>query len=219
MAAPFSSSQTLKRLITKLLGFYSYKNVTPEIAPQNFRYLEWIYITAHFGVGFNSSTFSFPIVVGFYGIFFVLGWLYPNRCPYWQRLTYIITGIAIAVIARNIGVDIGLFVSFYIAKSYFLLHRRQTIFIAIITGFAWTASEYFAQFNRLQLSPSPSDTFNFQEPFKFIFFNVLIYTASNCFVIAFSAMMVAEEKAATERKTSNSRLNLWRLPSNAPVLP
>jgi hypothetical protein len=96
--------------------------------PQTFRYLEWIYITAHFGVGFNSSTFSLPIVVGFYSIFFVLGWSYPYRRPYWQRLTYIITGLAIAVFARNIGVDIGLFVSFYIiVGQQFLLLLLQEL--------------------------------------------------------------------------------------------
>lgn len=123
----------------------------------------------------------------------MLGWLYPHHCPYWQRLIYIIVGLVIAVFARSIGVDIGLFVSLYIAKSYFLLNRRLTIFITIITGIAWTASEYFAQVNRLQLSPS--NTFNTENPFKFIFFTLLVYTASNFFVIVFSAMMVAEEKS------------------------
>jgi signal transduction histidine kinase len=161
--------------------------------PWTFRYLEWIYITAHFGVGFSSSTFALPIIVGFYSIFFVLGWLYPNRRPYWQRLTYIVTGLAIAVFARSIGIDMFLFISFYIAKSYFLLKRRLTIAIAIITGIVWTASEYFSQVNRLELSPS--DNFNPQEPWKFICLTLLIYTASSCFVIAFSAMMVAEEKS------------------------
>lgn len=139
--------------------------------PWTFRYLEWIYITAHFSVGLNSSTFALPIFLGFYSIFFVLGWLYPHHCPYWQCLIYIIVGLAIAVFVRSIGVDIGLFVSLYIAKSYFLLNRRLTIFITIITEIAWTASEYFAQVNRLQLSPS--NTFNTENPFKFIFLVVL----------------------------------------------
>lgn len=161
--------------------------------PQTFRYLEWIYITAHLGVGFSRSTFLLPIVVGFYSIFFVLGWLYPTRRPYWQCLIYIVSGLAIAVLARSIGVDIGLFVSFYIAKSYFLLNRRLKILIAIITGFAWTASEYFAQVNRFELSPT--NTFAARDPFKFVFVTLLVYTAGNFFVIAFSAMMVAEEKS------------------------
>ena len=163
--------------------------------PWTFRYLEWIYITAHFGVGFNSATFALPINAGFYSIFFLLGLFYPNRRPHWQRLTYIITGLAIAVFARSIDIDSGLFVSLYIAKSYFLLHRRTTIFIIVITGFAGTASDYFAQVNRFELNPSLSNTINFQEPFKFVLINLLIYTASNFFVIAFSDMMVAEEKS------------------------
>ncbi len=162
--------------------------------PWTFRYLEWIYITAHFGVSFNSSTFALPIIVGFYSVFFVMGWLYPARRPYWQRLSYIIAGLAIAIFARSIGVDIGLFVSFYIAKSYFLLKRRLTIAIAIMAGFAWTASEYFAQVNRFKLSPIVN-TFDSQDPLKFIILTLVVYTASNAFVIAFSAMMVAEEKS------------------------
>ena len=80
-------------------------------------------------------------------------------------------------------------------KSYFLLHRQPTIFITVITGLAGTASDYFAQVNRFELRPSPSNTFNFQEPFKFVLINLLTYIASNCFIITFSAMMVAEEKS------------------------
>ncbi len=116
--------------------------------PLTFRYLEWIYITAHFGMWFNSPDVNWPATLGYYGIFFILGWFYPSNRPYWQRLIYIVFALTIVVCVRRAGIDLGLFVGFYLAKSYLLLNCRVTIIIAILTGIAWTTSEYLAELDR-----------------------------------------------------------------------
>lgn len=144
-------------------------------------------------MGANSPTFNLPATLGFYGIFFALGWLYPKNRPGWQRSIYIVSGLAIAVVARRVGVDIGLFVSFYIAKSYFLLYRRTTLVLAVITGIAWTISEYFAEVTRVPVAVG--DAFAPHSPLKFFLFTLLVYTASNLFVIMFSAMVVAQNQS------------------------
>lgn len=165
--------------------------------PRTFRYLEWIYITAHFGMWINSPEFNLPATLGFYSVFFVLGWLYPTKSPYWQRLTYIIFALAITIYARHVNIDLGLMVSFYIARSYFLLNLPITVIIAFFTGIIWTICEYFAELQSLQ--SSKQDILNFsldpRNPFKFILFTLLVYSASNLFVIMFSSMIVAEQKS------------------------
>lgn len=165
--------------------------------PWTFRYVEWIYITAHFGMWFSSPEFNLPAMLGFYGIFFWLGWLYPIKRPYWQRFIYIVSALTIAVYARNRGIDLGLFLCIYIAKSYFLLNRRITIAIAAFTGIVWTAIEYFAELARLQSADqvTPNLALDPRDPVKFVIFTLVAYTASNIFVILFSSMMIAEQKS------------------------
>ncbi len=172
--------------------------------PRTFRYVEWIYITAHLGMGFNSPGYSLQTVAIFYSAFFTLSWLFPINRPYWQRLSYIILALTTAICARRIGIDFGLFMPIYISKSYFLLNRRLTIVITIITEIVWTISEYLA--NVEQLSFSLQDTFDAHDPLKFFIFSLLGYTAANVFVIMFSAMMIAEAKSRQRADTLEQQL-------------
>lgn len=165
--------------------------------PRTFQYVEWIYFTVHLGKWSNSPGFNLPAVLGVYSIFFLLGWLYPSERPYWQRFGYIILGLAITVSVRRIGIDLSLYLLFYIAKSYFLLNRRRTILIAFCTGIAWTISEYLAEFERLQsaVQIAPNFALSPHNPLKFFIFTFVGYAAANTFLIMFCSMMVAEQKS------------------------
>jgi signal transduction histidine kinase len=165
--------------------------------PLTFRYLEWIYITAHFGMWFNSPDINWSATLGFYGIFFVLGWLYPSNRPYWQRFIYIVFALTVVVCVRRAGIGLALFLCFYNAKSYLLLSPKVTIIITIFTGIAWTISEYLAELDKLNSAVQVTSSFVFDpsNPLKFIFFTIFFYTASNFFVIMFTSMMVAEQKS------------------------
>jgi|GEM_PF-5562798 len=110
----------------------------PHPLKRTFRYLEWIFIIVHFSMGFNDTKYNFPVAIEIYTFFFVLSWVYPINRPYWQRCCYIILGLVMTVWARYLGIDIELFLFFYIAKSYFLLNRRITLFITIFTGLIWS---------------------------------------------------------------------------------
>lgn len=165
--------------------------------PRNFRYIEWIYITAHFGMCFNIPGYNLQISVAVYTIFFLLGWIFPSNRPYWQRCSYIVIALAIVVGVRILGIDVASFLFSYIAKSYFLLGRRMTITIAALTAIPWAISEYLGELARLK-SPFPipgNSSFDPHNPLKYIFFTLLIYTAASTFNIMFTSMMVAEQKS------------------------
>jgi signal transduction histidine kinase len=165
--------------------------------PRNFRYMEWIYISAHFWMCFNSPGYNLSSLIGVYSILFLLGWLFPDNCPYWQRFIYIVAALTLFVSVRYVGIDVKLFLFFYIAKSYFLLGRWMTITIATIVAIPWTIVEYCAELELLK-SPvpiPPNSLFNPHNSLKFIFFTFLLHAAASTFTIMFTSMMVAEQKS------------------------
>lgn len=167
----------------------------PQSLPRTFRYLEWIYITAHFGISFASPVQHLPTILGCYGVFFLLSWFFPSDRPYWQRLGYIVLGLTMTVGVRQVGIDLGLFLFFYLSKSYFLLHRRMTLLIATCTAIPWAMSEYFAEVHQQQTFVPPAPPFAPHAPVKFVIFTFVTYTAASVFVLMFSAMVIAEQKS------------------------
>ena len=167
----------------------------PQSLPRTFRYLEWIYITAHFGKWLSNSEHNLLTILGCYGVFFWLGWLFPSDRPYWQRLSYIILALTITICIRFLGIDLDLFLFFYLSKSYFLLNRRPTILIAAFTAIPSTISEYFAEVMRLQTAVPHTSLFETHTPLKFTIFTLLTYTAASFFVLMFSSMIIAERKS------------------------
>jgi signal transduction histidine kinase len=165
--------------------------------PRTFRYLEWIFITVHFGVWLSRPEYSLPTLLGFYGILFVLGWLFPCERPYWQRFSYIVLGLTITVWARRVGIDLGLFLFFYISKSYFLLNRRMTIIITAFTAMPWVISEYFAEVERAKSSLEIASVsgVNSDNSLNIMISTLAVYTAASFFVIMFNSMLIAEQKS------------------------
>ena len=102
--------------------------------PKNFRYLEWICIAIHFGMYFNMAGYNLGSLISVYSIYFLLGWIFPSNRPYWLRCSYILIGLTVVVCFRSVGIDIGLFVFFYLSKSYFLLGHLATLIITAITA-------------------------------------------------------------------------------------
>ena len=164
--------------------------------PKNFRYLEWICIAAHFGMYFNMPGYNLGSLISVYSIYFLLGWIFPSNRPYWLRCSYILIGLTVVVSFRSVGIDIGLFVFFYLAKSYFLLGHRTTLIITAFTAIPWTISEYLGELKIVNssLTIPANSVLNPQNSLKFIFFTLVIYTAASTFNFMFTSMIVAEEK-------------------------
>lgn len=165
--------------------------------PKNFRYLEWIYIAAHFGMYFNMPGYNLGALISVYSIFFILGWIFPNNRAYWLRCSYILITLTVVVCFRSAGIDVGLFIFFYLAKSYFLLGHRSTLIITAFTAIPWTISEYLGELKSLTSSvPIPLNSLlNPQNYLKFIIFTLVIYTAASTFNFMFTSMIVSEQKS------------------------
>jgi signal transduction histidine kinase len=158
--------------------------------PQTFRYLEWIYIAIHFGMQLSRPGLSLPHLLGFYGVFFGLGWVSPDPRSLVQRILYIVVGLGTAIAARCFGVDLGLFIFFYFAKCYFLLNRRTAIALCLLTIIPWTVSEYFAESGQ-----TGSLQAGILGQLAMILGTLATYTAASIFLFMFCAMMFAEEKS------------------------
>ncbi len=168
--------------------------VFPHPLPRTFRSLEWIFILAHFGTGFKSPHYNLPVALGFYSFFFLLSWVYPSDRPVWQRYCYIGLGLAVTLWARRIGLDLGLLLFFYLSKSYFLLKRRATFCLTLVTGVLWTLSESLADVDRATAT-SAQIPLNPAETFQSIALTAITYTAASAFVLMFSDMVVKEQNS------------------------
>jgi FtsH-binding integral membrane protein len=126
--------------------------------PQFFRSLESIFLIAHLGMLLSMSNHNLPIVLGSCGALFLMAWIFPLHRPQWQRLSYIVLGTSIVLGAGILGVNLGLFLQVYAAKSYFLLGQRTAIALVGLTAIPWTLNEYARETRQLQLiQPNPLD--------------------------------------------------------------
>ena len=169
-----------------------------ESRSQNLRYLEWILLAVHFGMWLSRPTADLWTLLEFYGGFFWLGWIFPvldvaspleNR-PMWQRLLYVVAGLGLTIAARCAGIDLGLFLFFYLAKSYFLLNRQITFRLCLGMAIPWVVSEYFvelAQFPALPASSSPS--------LNMVLGTSAVYAAASVFTLMCCAMVLADEQS------------------------
>jgi signal transduction histidine kinase len=159
--------------------------------PQFFRSLEWIFLTAHLGVLLSASSSNVPIVIGSCGMLFTLSWIFPQHRSQWQRCIYIALGIAVILGAGYFGINLGIFLQVYAAKTYFLLGQRWAIAFVGLTAIPWALNEYAR--SRLQVQP---EAFNMDasDPIRFAIFTLAIYAASSFFTLMLSRMIVVQQK-------------------------
>ena len=115
--------------------------------PKILRYVEWAFLVmVPLRVLFPILHKSVPyeIGVGDYlnfcvlGVLAVLSFVFPIRRPLWQRQGYIFIEIFCLLLTRAFsdwGLDLLLFL--YLAKSSFLLRRRNVIVTAVVAGITW----------------------------------------------------------------------------------
>jgi signal transduction histidine kinase len=156
----------------------------------NFRYLEWVYLTIRLGMWLWCPTTAFPVVLLFYVIFFLLGWL-----PLWGRsfslrILYIMAGLGTTIVARCCGFDLALFLFFYFAKSYFLLNRRITIGLCILTTIPWLFSEYW-----VNLAPAHAIDGDLGSFINRLLGTLVIYIAICVFTLITCEMLLTEERS------------------------
>lgn len=162
--------------------------------PQFFRSSEWIFLIAHLGMLLSASGHNLWIVFGSCGLLFLMSWVFPLHRPRWQRLAYVVLGTTTVLGAGLFGVNLGLFLQVYAAKSYFLLGRRTAIAVVVLTAVPWTLNEYVKESGRLQVMQPDSIGLDSTDPIRFAIFTVAIYVAASFFTLMLSHMIIVQQK-------------------------
>jgi signal transduction histidine kinase len=169
--------------------------------PLTLRYLEWIFIAIHILMYASDSSHEVEIIDRerflLYGAFIILSCIFPANRPNWQKQGYIYLGLLLAVLLNFFGVATDLLVYLYIAKSCFLLDRKNLWAIVFIGGIAWVFSEIWSE------SIKFPQTLRFVPPYGFgsydlrtiAIYSLGIYIAGSIWVILFSYTIVAEQKS------------------------
>jgi signal transduction histidine kinase len=166
----------------------------------NLRYSEWV-IIAGVSLGFLlDGSFQTSIATSLQVVFCLVGYallslVFPINRPLWQRQVYVLAGILLAIFIRVTGIGIELFLYLYIAKSCFLLNRKNLILTVTLTlllnllTFVWALPKS-AQMSAA-LCVELGDRNQIQQLIWLLSDNLVV----TVFIIAFSFMVIAEQKS------------------------
>ena len=162
------------------------------------RYLEWVFLTTHFILSVSSENFNILFHFAVYSIFIASSYFFPNGLAVKWRQAYILSAMVSIAVANVLDVSLDMLLYIYIAKSFFLIGGKRTIWTTIVAGIIWVASECYSELQELeQLSvrfepPFGFGNYNLQSIF---IFSLALYTAISIFTISFSSVIVAEKKS------------------------
>jgi signal transduction histidine kinase len=162
--------------------------------PQFFRSSEWIFLIAHLGMLLSASGHNLWVALGSCSILFLLSWIFPLHRPRWQRLSYVVLGTSTVLVAGLWGVNLGLFLQVYAAKSYFLLGRKTAIGLAVLTAIPWTLNEYLKESRQPKVMQLDSIGLDPSNTIQFAIFTLGIYAAASFFTLMLSEMIVSQQK-------------------------
>ena len=162
------------------------------------RYLEWLFLAVHLMLAITAGSDKLPLNLTVYGISIVFSWTLPINRPLRLKQAYVLLAMLSIVCANFLSVSLDLLIYLYIAKSFFLVGNKSTIYITILTGIGWIASECFSEIRELQQL-----SMRFEPPFGFgtydlntiLIFSSGLYVAVSIFMIFFCSVIVAEYKS------------------------
>jgi signal transduction histidine kinase len=125
---------------------------------------------------------------------FLLSWTFPLYRPRWQRLSYVVLGTVTVLGAGLFGVNLGLFLQVYAAKSYFLLGRSTAIALTLLTAVPWTINEYIKESRQPETMQLDSLGLDPSNPIQFSIFTLGIYAAASFFTLMLSQMIVSQQR-------------------------
>ena len=193
--------------------------ISPAI-PNILRYVEWALLTMvilrllfpilHKSIPYESNRGDY-LVFCMLGLLAILSFFFPIRRPIWQRQVYILAEMACLLPTRIFsGVGLDLFLFLYLAKSSFLLRRRDVIITAVLAGITWHLglAWWFTNGFLTELSsPIEEQIALFEENLQtiqeaprvllvdLIFNNLVIYISMSALIILLCLVLVAEYKS------------------------
>ncbi len=142
----------------------------------------------------SASGHNLWVALSSCSILFLMSWIFPLHRPRWQRLSYVILGTTTVLGAGLWGVNLGLFLQVYAAKSYFLLGRRTAIALAALTAIPWTLNEYIKESRQAQIMQPDSIGLDSSNSIRFAIFTLAIYAAASFFTLMLSHMIVMQQE-------------------------
>jgi signal transduction histidine kinase len=168
---------------------------------QTLRYVEWILIALYFLTNLFDLIFDGSIESAwrssiFLGGFALMSSIFPIDRVFWQRQVYLFLGIIWAISAMSTGVVLDVFLYLYIAKSCFLLNRKNLVLIVAIAGVASVTIFILALPTIVQTNPIWNiNLSNSQQIGRVAFDRAISYIMASAFTISFSFLIIAEKKS------------------------
>ncbi|MBE9045894.1 sensor histidine kinase [Pleurocapsales cyanobacterium LEGE 10410] len=162
------------------------------------RYIEWLFIAVHLIMAITAGSDKLLFNLAVYGVFIVSSWIIPVNRPLKFRQSYILLAMVAIVWANFLNVSLDLLLYLYLAKSFFLLGGRSIIYITVLSGVGWVASECFSEireFQELSVGFKPPFGFGNYNLSTIFVFSLGLYVAISIFTIFLSSVIVAEYKS------------------------
>ncbi len=196
---------------------------------QVFRYVEWTVLAVSFLIELldRDSRYSLglPLIPTWgtftlIGVFALLSLSFPADRPLGYRRAYVLLEILLVVLALLMGVPFDLLLYIFIAKSCFLLERRDVAIVIVMTGIAWNLIPIWLVPRAVEFSKE--NPAYWSDPQR-VLLSTLIngigsYLAVSTFVILFSFAVIAErqsrqraEALAREVETLSATLERTRI--------
>ncbi|MBD2534128.1 sensor histidine kinase [Nostoc flagelliforme FACHB-838] len=164
-------------------------------------YVEWIMIAGITLGCIIDGTFQISTVTTLYVItclvgYAVLSLFFPIERPLWQREIYILIGILLALSVKFIGTGLELFFYLYIAKSCFLLNRKNLLLTVILIVSLGILTSILAVPGSVKAQANLCEMLQESKQIKLV---IIEYFSNNLvsipFIIAFSFMIISEQKS------------------------
>jgi signal transduction histidine kinase len=174
---------------------------------QTVRYVEWTLLATMFLVATLFTAIlpgpTFPENAPNWLVFIPLtalaglSFMFPVDLPLWQRRTYIALEIALIFPTQFIAWDLDVILYFLIAKSCFLLSRKDVFFAVVITGIIWNFNFAYTLPEKLKFARNNIDQLH--DPQRIIplsiITNISLYIAISVFVVLLCSIAISEQSS------------------------
>ncbi|WP_332997108.1 sensor histidine kinase [Scytonema sp. PRP1] len=166
----------------------------------NLRYSEWVMIVGVSLAFLLDGSFQASIATSLQVVFCLVGYallslVFPINRPLWQRQVYVLAGIILAIFIRLTGIGIELFLYLYIAKSCFLLNRKNLILTVTLTLLLNLLTFVWALPKSAQMSAALCVELGERNQIQQLIWLLSDNLVVTVFIIAFSFMVIAEQKS------------------------
>lgn len=163
------------------------------------RRVDWLLIANSLGLGAMRGSFTLSDTISqqiliFHGVFCLLSFINPVGRPRWKRWTYAALNILLFTTAASVTLGFPLQMYWFLAKSCFLLGRRNAISITVSLGILylsalhWSRPAALALVEKIGVERWLDPNYIFLQQFSF-------YLGASCFTLLFSLLVIAEQNS------------------------